>query len=114
MPENPFDPSKQTVDAVAKNIEIEKAITELPDLVAHRLHDWMVAKLDREKTEALLHMEHKATESKKTTEDLKALVRSDQRRYEAMMNEIKAETEYKRLYEKLLSAKKLADLRTAF
>lgn len=94
--------------------EIEKDLTELPDKVADALEVWRVATLDREKVESLLYAEFKATGEKRTAEEIKNMVRGHDNRYNASLKEIEAEVEYNRRYEKLLSAKKRASLRTAF
>jgi hypothetical protein len=70
--------------------------------------------LEREKVEALLYVEFKGSEEKRTATDLKALIQSDGKRYAAVLDEIKAEATYTRVYEKLMCVKKQAALRTAF
>ena len=69
--------------------------------------------LEREKCEALLFLKFRAGE-KRTVDEIKALVRSDGGRYQAVLNELTAESEYTRLYERLLAAKRRASLRTAY
>jgi hypothetical protein len=96
------------------NADIEKDLQELPDQVASALEDWNIKKLEREKVEALLHMAFKASDLRMTVADVKAATHADGKRYQATLEEIKAETQYNRLYEKLMSAKKLASLRTAY
>ena len=93
---------------------IEETLIDLPDQVANALSAWRIATLQREKVEAMLHLRLKASEEKMTAGDLKAAINNNQERYDMMLKEILAETEYNRLYEKLLSAKKRASLRTAF
>jgi hypothetical protein len=93
---------------------IEIQLDKLPDLVAQALEVWRMATLEREKTEALLYLQFKGKGDKRTADELKAMVRSDSSRYEAVLKEIRAESDYTRLYERLLSFKKQASLRTAF
>lgn len=93
---------------------LEHQLESLPDIVAKSLLDWRVATLDREKIEALLYARFKGLNDDLKASDLKSMINADPERYQAVLNEIKAESEYQRLYEKLLGAKKLASLRTAF
>lgn len=97
-----------------QNAEIEHDLSTLPDLVADALQAWRIATLEREKIEGLLYLQFKGGEEKRTTDELKALVRSDGGRYMAVLAELKAEANYTRLLEKLYSSKKAASLRTAF
>lgn len=94
--------------------QIEDQLDTLPDQVADALSAWRIATLQREKIEAMLHLRLKAGEEKLSVGDMKAAINNNQERYDMMLKEILAETEYQRLYEKLLSAKKRASLRTAF
>ena len=96
------------------NAGIEQNLDELPDAVANALERWRMASLQREKLEALLYLRFKADAGKRTSDELKAMVKADGGHYSASLAEIKAEIEYNRLYERLLSTKKLASLRTAF
>ena len=94
--------------------QIEDHLDKLPDAVADALSAWRIATLQREKIEAMLHLRLKAGEEKLSVGDMKAAINNNQERYDMMLKEILAESEYNRLYEKLLSAKKRASLRTAF
>ena len=96
------------------NAGIEQSLDELPEQVADALQAWRLASLEREKLEALLYLKFKAGEGKRTSDEIKAMVRSDGERYAASLTELKAEVQYQRLYERLLSVKRLASLRTAF
>ena len=96
------------------NDDLDKSLEDLPDKVADALEAWRRATLEREKTEALLHLRFKADEVKHTQDDLKAFIRASEERFEACLTELKAEAAYERLYERLLSFKKRADLRTAY
>ena len=93
--------------------DLEKQLSELPDTVATAQENWGIKKLEREKVEALLHMTFKA-KGGFTVADIKAATNADGGRYMAMLEEIKAEAQYNRVYEQLMSVKKLASLRTAF
>ena len=96
------------------NMEIEDALEKLPDKVADQLLLWRTATLNREKTEALLFLKFKASGNDRTATEIKAMVHSDESRYAAVLEELKAESNYERLYERLMSFKKRADLRTAY
>lgn len=96
------------------NYEIEQQLAEGPDQVANALIKWRMATLDREKAEALLYARLKGEDDNRTATEIKELIRADNGRYEMVVSEIKAEAEYNRYYEKLMSAKKISALRTAF
>ena len=96
------------------NTDTEEALESLPDLVADALEDWRRATLMREKEEALLYLRFKGEDNERSATEIKALVHSSDSRYLACLDELKAESKYERLYERLMSKKKIADLRTAF
>jgi hypothetical protein len=97
------------------NLSLEEDLDKLPDIVATKLLDWRKATLLREKEEALLYMEFKASgKEKRTVNEIEALVHSSDRRFNAVLKEATAESDYIRHHERLLAKKKLADLRTAF
>lgn len=101
---------------ISRNQQIESDLETLPDKSADALFEWRKATLDREKTEALLYLRFKAESigEKKTVSDIDAMVDADDGRYLVKLKEASAESEYERIYEKLLAAKKISDIRTAF
>lgn len=103
---NPLQPG-------SNNAQIEADLETLPYEVAAALMAWRIATLDRERIESLLHARLRVDDDL-TMADIKSAINGDPERYEAVLNEIKAEAAYNRLYERLLSAKKLASLRTAY
>jgi hypothetical protein len=94
----------------------ERILTDYPDKVADALKAWKIAILDREQKEALTYfrMKAKAGLEKVTEKWLENMVREDQECYKARLDEIVKESDYTRLYEKLLSVKIVARVRTAF
>ena len=96
------------------NLDLDAALDKLPDDVADALETWRIATLDREKCEALLFAAIKGTNDKMTAAEIKARINSDGNRYAAVLEEIKAESAYQRLSERLMAVKKRASLRTAF
>ncbi len=98
----------------SQNSGLEEDLDKLPDLVANALEAWRKASLEREKIEALAYLRFKSGDTKRTSDEIKALVRKDGERYAACLVEIQAEVNYQRLLERLYSVKKLASLRTAF
>ena len=94
--------------------DLEAGLEKLPDEVADALLRWRLATLDREKTEALIYLKFKGEGEKRTADELKMMVRADSGRYAAVLREVRAESDYTRLYERLMSFKKSASLRTAF
>jgi hypothetical protein len=93
---------------------LEEILSELPEIVADKLQDWRMKTLERERVEAILYLKFKGDGEKRTQDELKAMVKEDGGRYQAVLNEIKAESAYNLVYERLLCAKKKASLRTAF
>lgn len=96
------------------NVDLEAQLESLPDEVASALEDWRRMSLEREKIEAMLYLRFKAEDRDRTTDEVKSLVKSSPERFGVCLQEIKAEAHYERLYERLMSAKKRADMRTAF
>jgi citrate lyase beta subunit len=96
------------------NFDLEEALGQLPEEVAQALENWRTATLMREKMEALLYARYKGQDTKRTATDVKALVNADSDRYNAVLAEIKAESAYIRVYERLLAKKKMASLRSAY
>jgi len=94
--------------------DLEKDLEELPDKIAEALQVWRIKTLEREKTDALLHARFKGSDKGLTATDIKALINADQGHYNAVLDEVKAEANFKRLDETLMGKKKLASLRTAF
>ena len=97
-----------------QNAEIEDALTRGPDELHDALFAWRKATLERERTESGLYTKFKGQDKGRTADEIKALVRADGERYAAVLVELTAEAEHTRVYERLLAAKKLAGLRTAF
>jgi len=98
----------------SNNGDLENSLESLPEEVASALVAWRTASLEREKFEALIYLREKGQDQKKTAEEIKAIVRADESRYAYVLAEIKSEGRYNFLYEKLMSVKRLAGLRTAF
>lgn len=97
------------------NSDIEKDLTDLPEIVSKALETWRIATLDRKKTDAMLYMKYRMSDmGKRTTSEIKAMIDKDDTHYAACLMESKLEADYNFLYERLLSAKKRASLRTAF
>lgn len=96
------------------NLDLEAALETLPDEVAKAQEQWHIFSLDREKMEALLYARFKGEDKDRSATEIKALVHADGDRYNAVLAEIKAEANYIRVYERLLSIKKRASLRSAF
>lgn len=96
------------------NQDVEQGLNELPDQVAAALEAWKTKTLECEKCEALLYLEFRAINDGKTATDIKAMVNASEIRFQAVLSELQSEAAYTRLYEKLMSVKKLASLRTAY
>jgi hypothetical protein len=95
-------------------IELESQLENLPDFVANALEKWRTKTLDRDQTEALLYLRFKGEDTGRTATEIKAMVNADDTLYAAALEELKAESNYIRLYERLMALKKRADLRTAY
>ncbi len=105
MSENILDGSKT---------DLESQLDSLPDEVASALEAWRTATLDRERKEALLYAQFKGEDKERSATEIKAMVHADDGRYKTVLAEIASEANYIRIYERLLSVKKRASLRTAF
>lgn len=106
MTDNIFKPG-------SNNSDIEAVLESGPEETAQALLNWRKSTLEREKIEAELYIEFKSGGDRTATE-IRALINKSQRRYEAVLEEITFESVYNAKNETLLSAKKLASLRTAF
>lgn len=98
------------------NAEIEVAMETLPDIVGDALYNFKAAIVDKERLCAKTFLEFKARSvgEKITVAEIDAMVKADIGCYKAALNEVEKESEYVKWNEKLLAAKKLASLRTAF
>lgn len=96
------------------NERLQKLLEQGPEAVSKALSNWRIKTLEREKLEAILYTTFKGNGEKRTSDEIKALIRQDNARYHAMLEEIEAETEYTRVNEKHLSNKKIAALLSAF
>lgn len=102
------------LQAGSNNSQIEKDLEELPDKVADALEKWKITTLDRQRSEAMIYIRLKGDGTKRTTDEIKAHISVSPDAYNMNLLEIQAEAEYIRLYERLMSAKKLSGLRTAY
>jgi hypothetical protein len=102
------------MDKKMANVDLEHQLEVLPDLIADELIKWRTATLEREKMEALLYLRFKGEDKDRSATEIKALIHSNNDRYNFVLEEVKAEANYDRLYERLMGVKKLADLRTAY
>lgn len=98
------------------NVEINEILIEYPDKVADAERQWKISRLERERVEGMVYFRLKAetAEQKVTEKWLELKVRIDTEVHKLKLDEIIAESNYNRLYEKLMSAKKMASLRAAF
>jgi hypothetical protein len=97
---------------------MEEILETYPDKIADALFEWRKETATLEKMEGELYRQAKLTAEanglKMTTDEIKALVRSNDVRFKTCLEEARAEAEHTRYLETLLAAKKLADFRTAF
>lgn len=98
------------------NAELNRILTDFPDLIATAEAEFKKARVERERLEALAYFRLKVetAEIKVTEKWLENKVRTDDEVHKAKLDEIVKESEYNRLYEKLMCAKKMAALRTAY
>lgn len=98
--------------------EVEEIMNTYPDRVADALHQWKLAIIERDRVEALAYFRLKANASsggEKVTETwLNNKITLDDEVHKARLDEILAESTHTRLYEKLLSAKRISHARAAF
>lgn len=96
--------------------ELETDLAGLPDKVADALAVWKKAETSKRHEAARLYLTYKAKLAGRetTSTELKAMVEVDPAYYQICLDCVTAESEYVRLYEKLMSAKKSASMRAAF
>jgi len=98
------------------NSDLDVILSTYPDEVAEAQKAYREAEAETKRIGSKLYLELKAVNAGNglTETHLKHMIQNHPDFYAAQMREIVAETKYTRLYETLLSAKKLAGLRTAF
>jgi hypothetical protein len=99
------------------NVEINKILTEYPDIVSEAETAWKMSILELERIEAKTYFSIKtntAPGEKVTEKMLENMVTTNDEVYKARLYSVTKESEYNRLYEKLMCAKKMASLRSAF
>lgn len=95
---------------------IERDLIELPDRVADALGKWRFKTAEKKREYARLFLTFKANNAEReiTNTELKAMVANDPGYYQICLDEIMEESRYVRLYERLMCAKRSAQMRTAF
>ncbi len=95
---------------------IEEELKFLPDSVADALGKWRLKTAEKKREYARLFLSFKASMADRnaSTAWIKCLVENDQGYYEICLDEIIKESHYVRLYERLMCAKRSAQMRTAF
>lgn len=98
------------------NAEIEAAMETLPDIVGDALYNFKAAMIDKERLCAKTFLEFKARSAgeKITVAEIESMVKADLDCYKAALLEVERESEYVKWNEKLMAAKKLCAMRTAF
>jgi hypothetical protein len=97
--------------------DIIEILGTYPDKVADALEKWKRATLERKRVGSKLYLELKAKSAggeKITVKELEMMVESNQTHYELCLEEIMAESDHMKLYEKLMAAKKMASIRAGF
>lgn len=95
---------------------VEQELSELPDRVADALGKWRFKTAEKKREYARLFLTFKASNAEReiTNAELKCMVTNDQGYYQICLDEIMEESRYVRLYERLMCAKRSAQMRTAF
>jgi hypothetical protein len=94
--------------------DLEEALATLPDRVADALLIWRTATAAKKKLVGDLFVKMKSVHSDMSSTEIKTRISASKELFEAEMKEVSAEAEHTRLNERLMAAKKLASLRTAF
>lgn len=97
--------------------EIVEILGTYPDKTAEALKRWKEATLERKRIAAKVYLEIKAKSAggeKLTVKEIEMMVEQNTDHYKACLEEILAESEHMKLYEKLMSAKKMANIRAGF
>jgi len=97
-------------------VNIENVLEQYPDLRADSLQRFRAAGVEKERVYAKAYLEIKAQSAgeKITVGEIDATIKASAPWYAAAMEEVKAESQYERDSEILMSAKKLASLKGAF
>lgn len=98
---------------VADGRTLEEELESLPDQVAAFLEVWRLKTLEREKTEALLYVQFKGEDKERSATEIRALINASEGRYRAVLDELKSEAQYQKVYERLMAKKLVARLRVA-
>ncbi len=95
---------------------ITEDMSTLPDKVADALAKWKNAEVEQKREAARLYLTFKAKMAgdETTQAELKAMVQVDPTHYQLCLNSVIAESDYVRLSEKLMAAKRMASMRSAF
>jgi hypothetical protein len=96
------------------NIDLEKALNELPELLSKSFEKWRIAGLDLERFEALMAAKIRGENQGIKATEVRDKINADDNWYQLRMDVIKAESYHNLIENRLLSAKKMASLRTAF
>lgn len=91
-------------------------LNTLPDRVADAQMAWKAkeAELKHERARVYLSYKAKLAGTDPTQGDLRAMVENDENIYRLALECVTAESEFTRLMEKLMAAKRMAAMRTAF
>lgn len=95
---------------------IGEDLNTLPDRVADAQKNWKAkeAELKHERARAYLGYKAKLIGTDPTQGDLRAMVDNDESIYKLSLECVTSESEYTRLMEKLMAAKRMASMRSAF
>lgn len=93
---------------------IEETLLELPEKVAQKLKNWRIKTLERKGKDASLRFEYKILNPDWKDSDIKAKIELNKERYQMVLDEIMAETEYTQISDEQLAAKKRANIRTQY
>lgn len=104
---NPLDPGGELSRLIS-------SLEDLPDQIHDALYAWRRATLDFKRVRGLCYLRHKFDAPKPTVSEIEALTDTDEDVYNAKLNEAVKEALYVKLYESLMSAKHLSNLRKAF
>lgn len=99
---------------IDSNADLESELEKGPDAIKKALLAWRMARLTRERDEALIAAKIRLDNPDITSTEVKERIKASQARFDLMTTEVLAEAEYNRVLEKHLGNKRRAGLRTAY
>lgn len=106
--------TEEALNRSLTNQEIDLILSTFPDKIADAYQKYQEAEANMRRVKGKVYLELKALHPNHKETHLKSMVENHPEFFSAQMDSIATESMHNRLYEKLMSAKKLAQLRAAY